>query len=350
MNLISEPMTLDANYEKIPCNLIAISEEGAATFNEILRNLRGTAGLTTITRTKSGGISTTQKTFRPPMYDVRTLKSCVEITFVGREMWRVQFRRPMSKESGDGGISGHASFRKFKEDLKKQGIDIEKWAIYNGKEVKETIPPPIVKCSRETFIDIELSNVHHMDKHSSHMAGVAQFIPQWYPLINHYYKNRKDPKYSAVYKSILTHTWGYLQSKMVGFRFSHISKAGIEYTNREVMELSDRLTAAGRVPLLYNTDGIWYWGDIYHGVGEGADLGQWENDHVNCKFRMKSAGVYEYIEAGEYHAVVRGHTALDKIKPRETWEWGDIYKFSSVTGFGINEDGYIINLKDGRIF
>lgn len=78
--------------------------------------------------------------------------------------------------------------------------------------------------------------------------------------------------------------------------------------------------------LLYNTDGIWYCGDVYHGEGEGKRLGEWENDHINCMFRAKSAGSYEFVEDGKYYPVVRGRTNLDLITPRENWKWGDIFK------------------------
>ena len=84
------------------------------------------------------------------------------------------------------------------------------------------------------------------------------------------------------------------------------------------------------MPILYNTDGVWYYspnGKPYHGEGEGKGIGCWENDHLDCKWRAKSKGCYEFIEEGKYSPVVRGLTKYDKIKPdRTTWEWGDIFK------------------------
>ena len=65
-------------------------------------------------------------------------------------------------------------------------------------------------------------------------------------------------------------------------------------------ELAKQLKDSGRMVLAYNTDGIWYCGEIYHGEGEGNGLGQWSNDHTNCTIRFKSAGSYEYIENGKY--------------------------------------------------
>ena len=91
-----------------------------------------------------------------------------------------------------------------------------------------------------------------------------------------------------------------------------------EYCGKKLAEILEK---KGRIVLLFNTDGIWYKGAPYHGEGEGDGLGQWHNDHVRCKFRMKSAGAYEFIENGVYTPVVRG-VSLEK---REGWQWGDIY-------------------------
>lgn len=99
----------------------------------------------------------------------------------------------------------------------------------------------------------------------------------------------------------------------------------------------------------YNTDGIWYQGAVYHGDGEGDDLGQWHNDHVNCRFRAKSAGSYEFIENGSYFPVVRGKTRLDDLIPRDKWQWGDIYQNEAdLMTFRIDSDG-IHNEEGDRI-
>ena len=107
------------------------------------------------------------------------------------------------------------------------------------------------------------------------------------------------------------------------------------------MELSERLEESGRIPLLYNTDGIWYYGEVYHGEGEGKDLNQWSNDHVNCVFRMRSTCAYEYIENNVYKPVVKGVMPLDKKLPRDKWKWGDIYKGNILT-FSFSDLGILI--------
>jgi hypothetical protein len=108
-------------------------------------------------------------------------------------------------------------------------------------------------------------------------------------------------------------------------------------------ELAEKMKKSGRRILAYNTDGIWYVGDVYHDEGEGKGLGQWENDHINCKIRFKSAGSYEYIENGKYTPVQRGLTKLDSIKPRDEWQWGDIFsdEGKEITYTFVNEIGFI---------
>ena len=167
------------------------------------------------------------------------------------------------------------------------------------------------------------------------MAGIAEYEPKLEPVINKIYKERKI---NPVNKDILTRTYGFMQSewcrvninnKVYSYAFAHLSKAAMEVNNRKIDYLLDELELSGRKILATNTDGIWYTGELYHDEHEGTKLGQWKHDHKNCMIRFKSKGSYEYEEDGKYHAVVRGLTKLDKIKPREKWEWGDIYKEGS---------------------
>ena len=92
---------------------------------------------------------------------------------------------------------------------------------------------------------------------------------------------------------------------------------------------------------MWNTDGIWYQGDVYHDEGEGKQLGQWKNDYIDCMWRAASKGKYEFADSeGNYHPVVRGRTRLDKVKERDDWEWGDIYDVrAQVIEYVWTEDG-----------
>ena len=151
-------------------------------------------------------------------------------------------------------------------------------------------------------------------------------------------------KTNDIYKAILNFSIGYMQSLgCCGAKWAHLSKDAITDNNKRITELANKLKKAGNHILSYNTDGIWYIGKIYHGENEGNKLGQWENDHVNCKWRCKSAGSYEFMEGDKYYPVVRGYTTLDSIKNRSEWQWGDIFqKESNPIIFKFEEDKGVI--------
>lgn len=173
-------------------------------------------------------------------------------------------------------------------------------------------------------IDKVWDNAHHIDFHSSHPAGLANTHPELRRPIEYIY-NKRTHKENDKYKQMLNIIWGYSQSHLVSFQWSHLAADAIADTNRRLRFITDLiLEHKGRI-LSYNTDGVWYQGDIVHGYGEGSGLGEWENDHTNCVIRFKGPKSYEYIEDGEYHIVQSGITKLDRVKPREEWRWGDLF-------------------------
>lgn len=318
------PIKLDANYIRIPVVALDNTEEGAHQFNiyykEALQQKWGK-----IKRTKSNGISTARTAFRPPIWDVRYTNACIEMTIITNKMLRIQFRQTTSvlKEE-DTQIYGRQAFAAFKKELLKDGIDLRKYEISNGPEVKQEIPKYLIKLERKAYEDLVFDSCHHVDFHSSFPAGLANTHPEFAATMNRLYEKRKEKE---INKAILNYSIGFCQSiDNTGARWAHLSRDAIADNNNRVEELAQRLRKAGRLVISYNTDGIWYKGEIYHGEGEGKKLGEWENDHINCKFRAKSAGAYEFIENGKYYPVIRGRTNYDLIKPREEWQWGDIYK------------------------
>lgn len=316
------PLLLKPNAYKIHCTQIPMTPSGAHQFNQIVEELHQ-SGYNIIKRTPSGGISFYT---RLPAYDIRTTRSCAEITVLDQDgMIRAQFRTGFNDEDPKRNISGRQTWLIFVNTCKKFNVDIDSLAVTSeeGQEYKKQIPKPIIDVSHSAFLDKIFTHAHHLDLNSSHMAGVAESFPVLQPVIEYMYNSRKvHPEF----KDVLTHTWGYMQSKFCGYKFAHLSLAGLEYTNRRVRELSDRLLAAGRVPILYNIDGIWYDGDVYHADDEGYRLGEWKTDHAGCQLRVKTPGCYEFLDnEGIYTPVVRGHTKLDAVMPRENWTWGDIY-------------------------
>lgn len=225
-------------------------------------------------------------------------------------------------------ITGGKGWRGMCKELLKDGIDMKDYAITEaeGKAIKESsdFPKPYIDMngapSGQTF-----EHCNHIDFHSSYPAGLVNTHPEFRPTIERIYQQRKiNPNR----KKALNYFIGCMQSPRTTWkcRWSHLAKDAIGDNNRRIEEMDARLLANGDKILGHNTDGIWYQGPVYHGEGEGDDLGQWHNDHINCRFRAKSRGAYEFIEDGHYEPVVRGITELDLIKPREEWQWGDIFK------------------------
>ena len=313
------------NKLKIPLNIIPMTDEGVDEFNTIIDYIH-TLELTHTPLSYSGGIST-RKYEHINTYRVIDHNSSVEIILLyDTYNFRWEFRRDYKKDND--GISGRAAFTQFKKVCQEFGIDIDSFRVSSneGQKIKTTIPRAILDVDKK-ILDSTWDNVHHIDIHSAYMAGIADTFPLLYKPIEYIYNRRKEPGKSSMYKAILTHSFGYMQSEYspVYYQLSHLSKSAMVWCRNQIIDLTKRLNQSGRKVLMRNTDGIWYQGDIYHGKGEGKQLGQWENDHINCTYRAKSVGCYEYVENGIYTPVARGKYELDKIKPREEWEWGDIY-------------------------
>lgn len=327
-------LTLKPSFYKIPVTRFNTDNEGMNEFNDILHFLQK-SDYNKIIRTPSGGIS--QKTIYPA-WDLQHSNIVAELTVINEfGMYRFQFRN-VKMSNNTTGISGAQAFKKFKNVLKKYNIDINTYKITNGKEVKETIEKPYIQLYRESFKDVIFHNCHHIDFHNSYPAGLVNTHPEFKEAIEYCYERRKT---NAEYKAILNLSIGYFQQNQRPY-WAHLSKDAIHDNNIRLKELSDRLIANGNTVLLYNTDGIWYTGEIYHGAGEGDKLGQWHNDHINTIWRAKSAGAYEFIEDGVYHPVLRGRTLLDDVKPRTEWSWGDIYnKDCTIIKYALTDNGIL---------
>lgn len=306
------------NYLLIPVTTFNIDKEGAKNFNKIFLWLKKQK-LHELERTPSGSIKTGPHVKRPA-WDIKSNRYCVELTVVMNGLaWRIQFRTKLPK-----GLSGKKAFTLFKKLLLKDGVDLDKYEIEDGEKVKQTIEHYLVKPYHKFFIDKTYKNAHHIDFHSSFAGGLANTHPEFRKTLEWLYENREKDE---INKNILNFSIGYMQS-VAGCkaRWAHLSKDAIEDNNKRLLELIEKLEKSGRTVLLLNTDGVWYNGPIFHGEGEGSGLGQWQNDHTNCQFRMASAGAYEFIENGIYHPVIRGIPNDTKTD----WQWGDIYKEKAI--------------------
>ena len=322
------PSSSRLNYLLIPVTTFDISTSGAKAFNKIYFWLKK-QNLHKLERTPSGSIKNGPHVKRPA-WDVKVNRYCVELTVVMEgKAWRIQFRTKLPK-----GLSGKKAFSVFKRLLLKDGVDLDSMAIENGLEVKKEIEHYLVKVYHKFFIDKVYTKAHHIDFHSSFAGGLANTHPEFRKTLEKLYENREKDEMN---KHILNFSIGYMQSHQgCKARWAHLSKDAIADNNKRVLNLVEKLEKSGRTVLLLNTDGVWYNGSLYHGEGEGSGLGQWENDHINCQFRMASAGAYEFIEKGKYFPVIRGIPNDSKTD----WKWGDIYKEKAIPSiFSFTEDG-----------
>ena len=233
-------------------------------------------------------------------------------------------------------ISGRDSFQRFRAELKKDGVDIENFAIGNGKELKSTVDfgNPVIQFD-ESIKDKTIENAHHVDMASAYMYFAGIYHPEWEKTIRRIYDLRKS---DSIYKHILTHACGFFQSQYCilnghGYALADVASFAIRNTAIAVKKMAKELTNYGFKILAFNTDGVWFHGDlkllpqeIFEKFTQKKEIGKFSIDHKNCTIRFKSVGAYEYMENGKYTPVVRGLTRYDRAGlARDNWKWGYIY-------------------------
>lgn len=233
-------------------------------------------------------------------------------------------------------ISGRDSFQRFRAELKRDGVDIENFAISNGKELKSAIDfgNPVIQFN-ESIKDKVIDNVHHVDMASAYMYFAGIYHPEWEKTIRRIYDLRKS---DSIYKHILTHACGFFQSQYCilnghGYALADVASFAIRNTAIAVKKMAKELTNYGFKILAFNTDGVWFHGDlkllpqeIFEKFTQKKEIGKFSIDHKNCTIRFKSVGAYEYMENGKYTPVVRGLTRYDRAGlARDNWKWGYIY-------------------------
>ena len=304
-------------------------------FTDIYKKLKN-SNLNTIIRTKSGSIAKGPKFMTNDYaWDITRSTSTSRITVTLKGYIFVFNLGAKHKEEIL--VAPSTAFKLFVNKCFEQSIDFYSYANENSVKLKETIPKPMISMNH---IDETLENVHHIDFHNSYPAGLANTHPEFRPVIEYFYNKRKE---NEMYKAVLNLTIGCFHSTKFPWKaqWAHLAKDAIEDNIKRVSLLAFQLEITGREIIGFNVDGIWYRGDIYHGKGEGPNLGEWHNDHTNCKFRAKSAGVYEFIENGKYYVKVRGTTTYEAIVPRNKWKWGDIYKGAVIKFKWDDEEGVI---------
>jgi len=312
---------LNVNYILIPVTHLEPNKAGITQFNLIVSYLENKyPNYYGIPRTNSGGIKLSGLFF--PRWSITENENtgAVEIIILDDKMRRIQLRHIGNFNNV---ASGRNAFMRFIQMLKKFNINLEDYAIKNGKELKGEIMKPHINFIQGIYRNEVFENVHHIDFNNMYPYGATLEVPALLEPIKYMYEMRHA---KPEFKEILNYSIGFMQSKYCQYKWTHIAKRAVNNCRDTIEMYVQKLIKAGRTPILTNTDGIWYEGKIYHDEREGTGLGQWKHDHLNCKFRAKSIGAYEFIENGIYYPVVRGYTNLDALKERKNWQWGDIYQ------------------------
>lgn len=263
-------------------------------------------------------------------------------------------------------MTGYEAFTRLREEFIEDGIDIMSYETDDGWAMKARIPSTILDVVPFAISDEHglneygeensFENVHHIDFHSAYPGCLAQMHPEMRKTLERLYEGRHEHPEN---KQILTNAIGFMQcaacvgTKGQTFALSNLARDAIATLNESIEDLSKRLDESGRVILAHNIDGIWYMGDVYHGDGEGDGLGQWHNDHINCKIRFRGPKSYEYIDGdGIYHVSASGKRGYERVVPREKWKWGDLFREEAqqIVNYALADDGLVIEniVKEGN--
>lgn len=312
------------NVLNVECNeCSSCDEESVEKWNHLYRLLRGHVHKGTVT--KSNGIAQNSHTTYVNQYVLIKSKDILYIDMQHDLMVRAAFVG-LRKGVGNITISGGDAYKALVSKFKEYGIDIKNYAVSKEEGLKiksEIVHPaidlcnPLVDCGPLNII--WSGDVHHIDLNSAYAAGIVDSFPELRDPYEEIYRKRKEK--DGYYKSVLAQSQGYFQSPYINYRYAKLAKAGINWTRKRIDELTEKLIASGRRPIVRNTDGIWYQGEIYHDADEGTELGQWKTDHKNCCFCVKSRGCYQFIEDNQVHTVYRGV----KKEITDPWKFGEIF-------------------------
>ena len=331
------------NKNQIPVNNLTF--EKVDEFNEIYKYARDNFKL--VSPTKSQGISNKNSERRHERYFVVKGNQRFELVIVCEEGC-YRFLLQNKKQKGNN-ISGQKACRELYEWADQYKIDLSKYANKNGIEEKKLIEKPHIEVLQKLVLNKPLSNVYHIDFRSSYASRICEAFPELKPMYEDIFNHRKEN--NGYYKHVLTNSIGCWQSsycvdyasrhKIAPYQFANLAKIAINGTRAKIVDMIEKLKEADMIPLLTNTDGIWYYSDhgAYHDANEGSELGKWQNDHVDCEFLMTSEGRYQYVENNTCHTVVRGLCNLDTLEPeRDNWKFGDILKIDQMLTYQFNEE------------
>lgn len=265
-----------------------------------------------------------------------------------------------NRKAVDNTVGGRDACKAIYEMADKYNIDMSKYASEAGFDIKKEILSPHIQVMRDIYIATPEKpkaylHMYHMDFNASYASRISEEYPELKPMYEEIYNMRKDN--NDYYKHVLTNSIGCFQSevcldyesrfKSKPYQFAKLSKIAINNTRAKIEDKLYSLKLRGFVPVLTNTDGIWYFSNHgpYHDKEEGTELGQWKTDHSDCKFMLTGPGAYQFIENNVCHTVVRGICNLDSIEPdRSKWKFGDILKITEIYKYKFKEEEGVVKV------
>lgn len=269
---------LRPNKNKIPVNNFTF--EQLDEFNEIYKYAK--ENFIKVSHTQSQGISYKVSERMHERYFIVKGNQRFELVIVCADgCYRFLLQ---NKKAKDNEISGQQACRSIYKFADKYGIDFNKYKSENGLELKSEIEKPHIKVLKTLLLNKPIDHVYHMDFKSSYASRICETHPELKPMYDEIYSLRKEN--NGYYKHVLTNSIGCWQSQycvdyntrhtISPYQFTGLSKTAINGTRAKVEKMIAKLEQAEMVPLLSNTDGVWYYSDhgAYHDEDEGNQLGQ----------------------------------------------------------------------------
>lgn len=323
------------NFKKaVPCNNLGTFSDGIDAYNDIKKALIDWAEQPHINKIKWTQRGYVCKDTRGKenyvwyhiySYDIRESKALAEMIIFSHGLC---LRVCMGREKEDT-LSGSKAFYLLSRELKKDGHNIEDYAVDNYDEavkIKESIPSPKIELTitGKMMMGLDIPDCHYADEHSAYPSGIIKQFPELTDTLTRLYNNRKD---KPINKQIMNLAIGYAQSEACHYRYVKLAKAAVTYAREYIENLANKIEQSGRAVLNFMTDACMYHGEIYHDENEYDGLGGWGHEYTNVTASFKTTRAYEFTEKDNtYHVRYSGMTELDYIKPRDQWVKGDIYK------------------------
>lgn len=274
--------------------------------------------------------------------------------------------RPSEKDENDKIINGISIFRDFVRkvpDILKykdpDDFDSETWDRCARIFYDQTEFEAFNQILDDNMINRELEHVWSLDINSAFGSAFVEEVPEAREYIEElYYTRKQNPQNKIKISTIVGMLGSPYTAELKGLNlkkhaFSKLRFKILKRISNYLHDTGDILRANGAKLLMFKTDSIKF---IYQGyylpkeIVVGSLLGQWKLEFQDYHFRMKGIGSYEYLDpiTNQYTAKVQGKTTLDLLKPREEWQWGDIYQANEVISWILNEETLQIKIITGE--